>query len=1651
MWNQVVDSLASENNLVVFRTACLFPEISELAAWYFLRFDPEVNVVKLMDFFAEQPEVVHVHPNPEVVLFVPNDPGFFNQPFHQIIGSDQIWDDGNGIVGDPNVVIAVIDGSFTVLHPDLATRIMDNPGEDELNFANFTNGSQLPPARGEPQDDDNNGFWDDDKGWDFSRAFDVQEEFSGDNNVFPNMQNEQHPRHGNWVASIAAAQTNDGLGFLGGGSGIAGGWWPDSDAGCRILPVQCGRPSGESNRHSALEYAAGILYAADFAEQHEVKMIINMSFGVFDLTEYIHENHWEWDYFGIVFNYLANLPYADNILLVAAAGNFGESHGDPPFGPEDLQYPASFPKVISVGGTDHLDRLFRMSTRNDSVAIAAPMDQIWGALGLGVDLWDIEANYGSSNGTSAASPMVAGAAALLWSSPQWEDLTSDELRHRLVGTAYSVIQTDPYGSMKLGAGRLDIPAAMSEPARPRLVVRDVEIDSEDGDEYIFAGESASIRIKLKNFWESTGSTVSGTMQAHVPEIVPVIGQNSHSFGILETDQSAWSSGEYGILTSTTAETDTYFVTLHLQNSGNYSEDILIPVPVFGRPLDPIEILDHQGYVFAQTMADVDNDGLQELIWGTQYHPTLNHSLYVMESDGDYVFTDIDANWDIMTKPAVGNIDGDYRLEIVAIATRSNPTQTRLYIWNHDLSQAFPPILVANQSSSSDPVLADLNSDGKLDVLVATNGAEGQQSGVYAYTYSTQQQAIVPLWQSAAQVTGGITVAPAVGDLDGDFTNEIAVCASAPMYLHFLNGEDGSVARAPVQVQNNGTAFRGAPIIADLEKCAGDVEIVLSTFTQGTPSLDSNPYACVYRWNGNSLCCGGEMGSLLETPNSHLIQSLLANMQSAPPDILEIVTPEVSNASGNQVINPGCQTVSDDLGRLPHSIHAVSFDVNGDGHRDIVGGGFSGPGSNPSWGGIATMNTLGEFTEGWQWPFCDASPFQSTPALGDWDGDGTADITFIAAGAGIRVYSLETASPINPVDWDWSQENVDVLNSGLYSQSVEGTIPAGSVVTWHGKVNLLGTVVVPTGATLNIMPGTVVYGSNSAAIDVLGGTLNVRGLPNDSVYFVKGCSGAGWEGIHNSGGVISISYAHIEGAHFPVFVENPQGQVPPVLIHDSRIVGGEIGLRLWGNFPFGYTVLDVIVQDIEAMEHYSGIYFLNAYVNCYGLQVLNSANRTGLVRNSRGLFADCVFSGPTTNYGLVFDAVSSTSRLGCCTFDHIGSQTPGADASIISIESSPILGYAGSTVNNRIVDDVDFLLQIGGEAPYPVISDCGNSFEQENIASGGRFFQWVEPPSNPDPFDASGSYFSTWPEIDYFDPDDEDYWDLTDPLGEYPGLCPEESPLDDGEQINPLAVGLQLEADSLFEAALESYMNLAQLDTIASWPLRCTAFALAVSVDRMVSTMSVTERDIVADHLLAGAETKSDSLTVQRIRYANLTHRGLFEESLSAHEELFGWGLDFVDSLKIASDIIEIQLLALGSGGSLDALPQSKYRELAVSDQMKGIRMLDDALEMRLHTNASGSTSSIPSTFELYQNYPNPFNPNTEIRFDIPEVVRVELKIFNILGQEVTTLVDDLRAAGAYRILWDGKNAGGLSVASGVYVYQLKAGNFQDAKKMVLLR
>jgi hypothetical protein len=95
--------------------------------------------------------------------------------------------------------------------------------------------------------------------------------------------------------------------------------------------------------------------------------------------------------------------------------------------------------------------------------------------------------------------------------------------------------------------------------------------------------------------------------------------------------------------------------------------------------------------------------------------------------------------------------------------------------------------------------------------------------------------------------------------------------------------------------------------------------------------------------------------------------------------------------------------------------------------------------------------------------------------------------------------------------------------------------------------------------------------------------------------------------------------------------------------------------------------------------------------------------------------------------------------------------------------------------------------------------------------------------------------------------------------------------------------------------------------------------------------------------------------------------------------------------------------------------------------------------------------AIPADYSLAQNYPNPFNPTTTFRYGMPKEGHVTLKIYNLTGQEVRTLVDDFQSAGLRSVTWDGKNDLGQSVPSGVYMYRLVAGDFVQIRKMSLVK
>jgi len=105
---------------------------------------------------------------------------------------------------------------------------------------------------------------------------------------------------------------------------------------------------------------------------------------------------------------------------------------------------------------------------------------------------------------------------------------------------------------------------------------------------------------------------------------------------------------------------------------------------------------------------------------------------------------------------------------------------------------------------------------------------------------------------------------------------------------------------------------------------------------------------------------------------------------------------------------------------------------------------------------------------------------------------------------------------------------------------------------------------------------------------------------------------------------------------------------------------------------------------------------------------------------------------------------------------------------------------------------------------------------------------------------------------------------------------------------------------------------------------------------------------------------------------------------------------------------------------------------------------------------SGVKSFLPAEFALHQNFPNPFNPTTAIRYDLPEIANVTLKVYNVMGQLVATLVDQKESAGYKRLDWNGQNKYGRELSSGMYILHLvtkgeSGKKYTKAKKMLLIK
>jgi len=340
---------------------------------------------------------------------IPDDPYFdiqwaLNQDNDCDIDAPEAW---NTETGDENVVIAILDTGVDWDHPDLADNIWINPGED-------LNGNGIvDPYDFNNIDDDNNGFIDDIRGYDFVNT--KNSVAPGEDGTIPDNDPMDFHGHGTHCSGIASAVTNN-------NEGIAGICW-----NCNIMPVRIGYKGSLGTAYMDTDDSVnGLVYAADNGAD-----VISMSWGGNSESQLLKE--------------AIDYAYNKGVVLVAAAGNNNVDLDNYP-----LPFlPAEYENIIAVAATDSSDNRAKFSNYGFQIDVAAP----------GVNIYSTFPNnsYKKTNGTSMACPYVAGLAALILSKKP--DLNPMELR-TILHSSTDTINTDK----SVGFGRINAYNALQKTA-----------------------------------------------------------------------------------------------------------------------------------------------------------------------------------------------------------------------------------------------------------------------------------------------------------------------------------------------------------------------------------------------------------------------------------------------------------------------------------------------------------------------------------------------------------------------------------------------------------------------------------------------------------------------------------------------------------------------------------------------------------------------------------------------------------------------------------------------------------------------------------------------------------------------------------------------------------------------------------------------------------------------------------------------------------------------------------------------------------------------------------------------------------------------------------------------------------------------------------
>lgn len=609
-------------------------------------------------------------------------------------------------------------------------------------------------------------------------------------------------------------------------------------------------------------------------------------------------------------------------------------------------------------------------------------------------------------------------------------------------------------------------------------------------------------------------------------------------------------------------------------------------------------------------------------------------------------------------------------------------------------------------------------------------------------------------------------------------------------------------------------------------------------------------------------------------------------------------------------------------------------------------------------------------------------------------------------------------------------------------------------TWSGRKDITCQITVCNNATLTINAGAEVNFAGGASLVISNGsTLDVNGSAENPVVF-QGLCGAPWAGIYNLG-TTTFDYTNFHGG------------------------GSAITLGYWGSSSVDNCTFDnmgdaIVLIEIDntnisncTIQNGSGfgIYALacdeltieNNYIknNAGGGINLHECTLTLIAENnfdSEGIYSngaeEAAFGGihlddcsPKLRYNWIEN--NEPYQLGCvdgskpvlyygCTEPPAAINTLWAnddeeDYPLWVVSSFPEMKYGHNNIINQESQETILI------------------YDATNNASGSR--------------DIRGNYWGTdSPQESQFYPSEVEYdfSDFDDTFNELPGDGP--SPYEFREDsawtlfVSALAleeVGSYVSAINIYKSIAENYHDLS-LGTSAIARIKDCAAAGELNLSEIQSYFLWLSNQPYEDEFCHRAYLESISMKI---------HVEDYYGAIEDYEAILLSGPQLIDSIQIAIDLSMAWLLA-GMNPSAGPFNPNSIGQIPSlrSNTLKDHQEKVVELWALLNGENPRHEPKVPMVYELYQNYPNPFNPTTQISYYLPHDSRVSLTIYNILGQKVVSLVDDVQSAGIKRVFWNGKNKAGVDVASGIYFYRLKTVdntgnlmNYENIKKMVLIK